>query len=68
MSAHRASSALSRTLFFAQRRLTTVLTILTTEETELLSVWFFALKLSTWLFDFEEDSDLLLLSEGLVNK
>ena len=68
MSPHPACSALNRTLFFAQRRLTTVLTILTTEETELLSVWFFALKLSTWLFDFEEDSDLLLLSEGLVNK
>ena len=68
MSPHPASSALSRTLFFAQRRLPTVLTILTTEETELLSVWFFALKLSTWLFDLEEDSDLLLLSEGLVNK
>lgn len=68
MSPHPTCSTLSRTLFIAQRRLTTVLTILTTEETELLSVWFFALKLSTWLFDFEEDSDLLLLSEGLVNK
>lgn len=68
MSPHPACSALSRKLFFAQRRLTTLLTILTTEETELLSVRFFALKLSTWLFDFEEDSDLLLLSEGLVNK
>ena len=43
----------------------------TSEDDDPLNVWFFALKLLSWLFiDFEEESDLLLLVlwEGLVNK
>lgn len=43
----------------------------TSEDVDPLNVWFFVLKLVSWFFaDFEEDSDLLLLTllEGLVNK
>ena len=43
----------------------------TSEDADPLNVWFFVLKLVSWFFvDFEEDSDLLLLTllEGLVNK
>ena len=44
------------------------ISVLTTEDAELLIVWFFNLKVSAWFFIDLEVSDLLLLSEGLVIK